>query len=44
MKLPLDDPLTEEAVNETYTLFGMTPDDVDDVNAIIKEEGDKVDL
>lgn len=36
--------MTEEAVKETYTLFGMTPDDIEDVNAIIHEEGDKVDL
>ena len=35
-----DDPITKELIKETYDTFGMTRDEIDDVNAMVAEEGD----
>lgn len=34
--------MTRELVQETYETFGMTAEDIEDVNAIVAEEDDKI--
>ena len=39
-----DDLVTQKLAQETYETFGMNLEDIEDVNAILAEEGDKVDI
>lgn len=34
--------MTNELIEETYQAFGMGSDDIEDVNAILAEEGDRI--
>lgn len=36
--------MTKELVKDTYKIFGMNADDIEDVNAILAEEGDKIEF
>lgn len=38
-----NDAVTRDLIQDTYNTFGMNRDDIEDVNEILAEEGDKVD-